>query len=125
MLFPVALLTSQAGFCSIDCMYFPLRVSLCETTPTTVDHYRSWRMSGTLCCESLGGGEKCFDFLVAFFFFFSRAGSYVGALKVIARVRELVAGIWEEAKVEMYGSCYTGEKRSIVITGGGGTVFSE
>lgn len=28
--------------------------------------------------------------------------------QVIARVRELVAGIWEEAKVEMYGSCFTG-----------------
>lgn len=27
---------------------------------------------------------------------------------MIARVRELVAGIWKEAKVEMYGSCYTG-----------------
>ena len=31
-----------------------------------------------------------------------------GYIQVIARVRELVAGIWEEAKVEMYGSCYTG-----------------
>ncbi|CAN0015243.1 unnamed protein product, partial [Scytosiphon promiscuus] len=28
--------------------------------------------------------------------------------QVIARLRELVVGIWEEAKVEMYGSCFTG-----------------
>ncbi|CAM9958972.1 unnamed protein product, partial [Choristocarpus tenellus] len=28
--------------------------------------------------------------------------------QVIARVRELVAGIWKEARLEMYGSCYTG-----------------
>lgn len=28
--------------------------------------------------------------------------------QIIARVRELVAGIWKEAKVEMYGSFYTG-----------------
>lgn len=30
--------------------------------------------------------------------------------QVMARVRELVAGIWKEAKVEMYGSCYTGAR---------------
>lgn len=31
--------------------------------------------------------------------------------QVIARLRELVVGIWKEAKVEMYGSCFTGESR--------------
>lgn len=35
-------------------------------------------------------------------------GSFFAVEQVIARVRELVAGIWEEAKVEMYGSCFTG-----------------
>lgn len=34
-------------------------------------------------------------------------------------MRELVAGIWEEAKVEMYGSCYTGEEGQMVARGRG------
>lgn len=45
-----------------------------------------------------------------FIFFCGSSRAVAWKSKVIARMRELVAGIWEEAKVEMYGSCYTGEE---------------
>ncbi|CAM9671124.1 unnamed protein product [Phaeothamnion confervicola] len=49
--------------------------------------------------------------------------------KVISRVREMVAAIWPEARVEMYGSCYTGLELpssdvDVVVCGIGGHKYT-